>query len=141
MKFWVGRQLLTNIRDMEGFLHKVAYNKAMDFFTTTARHARLQQIYAQRLALQQERGADDLLIDEECRQILLEAINRLPPRRKLIYTLSREHGLTHEQIAHALNLSRNTVKNAIVSATRSISEYLQKYHPGKTALSCLFFLA
>lgn len=141
MKLWVGRELLVNVYDLEGFLHKVAYNKAMDFFTTTARHTRLLQVYAERIDGHTERLADELMVDDECRRILLEAVNQLPPQRKLIYTLSREKGLTHEQIAGALNLSRNTVKNSIVSASRSISEYLQKYYPGKTALSCLFLLA
>lgn len=141
MKLWIGREMLPRIENLEGFLHKVAYNKAMDFFNTTARHARLQQVYAQRISGQAERTQEDWLIDEECRRILADAVNQLPPQRKLIYTLSREQGLTHEEIAQALNLSRNTVKNSIMAATRSISEYLQKYYPGKAALSCLLLLA
>ena len=141
MKLWIGREMLVRIENLEGFLHKVAYNKAMDFFKTTARHARLQQVYAQRISDQTERSLDEGLIDEECRRILQNAINQLPPQRKLIYTLSREQGLTHEEIARALNLSRNTVKSTIMAATRSISEYLQKKYPGNAALSVLFLLA
>jgi len=140
MKLWIGREMLPRIESLEGFLHKVAYNKAMDFFKTTARHARLQQVYAQRLSDQAERSLEDWLIDEECRRILQHAINQLPPQRKLIYTLSREQGLTHEEIARALHLSRNTVKSTIMAATRSISEYLQKNYPGNAALSCLLLL-
>ena len=141
MKLWIGREMMVRIENLEGFLHKVAYNKAMDFFKTTARHARLQQVYAQRLNDQSERSLDDWLIDEECLRILQDAVNQLPPQRKLIYTLSREQGLTHEEIARALNLSRNTVKSTIMAATRSISEYLQKKYPGNAALSCLLLLA
>ena len=141
MKLWIGREMMVRIENLEGFLHKVAYNKAMDFFKTTARHARLQQVYAQRLSDQSERSLDDWLIDEECLRILQDAVNQLPPQRKLIYTLSREQGLTHEEIARALNLSRNTVKSTIMAATRSISEYLQKKYPGNAALSCLLLLA
>ncbi|HEX6430671.1 MAG TPA: RNA polymerase sigma-70 factor [Niastella sp.] len=140
MKLWIGREMLVRVENLEGFLHKVAYNKAMDFFKTTARHARLQQVYAQRISDQVERSLDDWLIDEECRRILHDAINQLPPQRKLIYTLSREQGLTHEEIARALHLSRNTVKSTIMAATRSISEYLQKNYPGNAAFSCFFFL-
>ncbi|WP_081145309.1 RNA polymerase sigma factor [Niastella vici] len=140
MKLWIGREMLPRIESLEGFLHKVAYNKAMDFFKTTARHARLQQVYAQRLSDQAERSLEDWLIDEECRRILQNAINQLPPQRKLIYTLSREQGLTYEEIAQALHLSRNTVKSTIMAATRSISEYLQKNYPGNAALSCLLLL-
>lgn len=141
MKLWIGQKMLTRIENLEGFLHKVAYNKAMNFFSTTVRHARLQQVYAQRISDQPERTLEDWVIDEECRRILHDAVNQLPTRRKLIYTLSREQGLTHDEIAHALNLSRNTVKNSIMTATRSISEYLRKFYPGKAALSCLLLLA
>lgn len=140
MKLWIGREMLPRIESLEGFLHKVAYNKAMDFFKTTARHARLQQVYAQRLSEREERSLEDWLIDEECRRILQNAINQLPPQRKLIYTLSREQGLTHEEIANALQLSRSTVKSTIMAATRTISEYLQKNYPGNAALSCLLLL-
>jgi RNA polymerase sigma-70 factor (family 1) len=140
MKLWIGREMLVRIENLEGFLHKVAYNKAMDFFKTTARHARLQQVYAQRID-HPEQNLEDWLIDEEARRILREAINQLPPQRKLIYTMSREQGLTYDEIAKALNLSRNTVKGTIMAATRSISEYLNKKYPGNAALSALFFLA
>lgn len=140
MKLWVGREMLVQIENLEGFLHKVAYNKAMDFFKTAARHARLQEVYAQRIE-HLERNPEDWLIDEETRRILREAINQLPPQRKLIYTLSREQGLTYDEIAKALGLSRNTVKGTITAATRSIGEYLQKKYPGNAALSALFFLA
>jgi RNA polymerase sigma-70 factor (ECF subfamily) len=140
MKLWIGREMLPRIENLEGFLHKVAYNKAMDFFKTTARHARLQQAYAQRID-HSEQNLEDWLIGEEARRILNEAVNQLPPQRKLIYTLSREQGLTYEEIAKALHLSRNTVKGTLMAATRSISEYLQKKYPGNAALSILFFLA
>jgi RNA polymerase sigma-70 factor (family 1) len=140
MKLWIGREMLARIENLEGFLHKVAYNKAMDFFKTTARHARLQQVYAQRID-RFEQNLEDWLIDEEARRILREAVNQLPPQRKLIYTMSREQGLSYDEIAKALHLSRNTVKGTIMAATRSISEYLNKKYPGNAALSALFFLA
>jgi len=139
LKLWVGRELLVNIENLGGFLHKVAHNKAMDFFKTTARQARLQQQYALRLDRLGDKDSFEVLEEQECRRIVLEAVNQLPPQRQLIYKMSREQGLTHEQIATALNLSRHTIKNAIIAANRSISEHLQQFYPGDTALFCLFF--
>lgn len=134
MKLWVGRELMKNINNLEAFLHKIAYTKAIDFFRTVARHSRLNEVYINMAGNQHEKNAEELLMDEECRQILLEAVNQLPPKRKLIYSLSREEGMSYEQIAKALNLSRNTIKNTLTAASRSISKYLQKHYPGKAAL-------
>jgi RNA polymerase sigma-70 factor (ECF subfamily) len=141
LKLWDGRELLTNIYDLEGFLHKVAYNKAMDFFKEISREGRLRQTYFDWSEELPPKSPDELLIESEARRILLEAINQLPASRKKIYALSREEGLTYEEIAEALHLSRNTVKNTIMAASRSIATYLKKHYPGKSGLNCFFFYA
>ena len=140
VKMWTGRELMRQVQHLESFLYKVAYHKAIDFLRVASRHQRLQQAYIARLEPADEKQADDLLIDTELRQVLQKAINQLPPKRKLVYSLSREQGLTHDQIAAALHLSRNTVKNTMMAATRSISLFLQDNGFGKAALSLLFFI-
>lgn len=140
VKIWVGRELLGDIQNFDHFLHKVAYNKALDFLRTVSRRRKLQEMYAERMEIEPERGADELLMDAEVCALLSNAIESLPPQRKLIYTLSREEGLTHKQIATALNLSQNTVKNSIVSSTKSIALYLKDSGAGKAALSVFFLL-
>lgn len=140
MKLWEGRELAGQIREAGAFFHKVGYYKAMDFLRIAARHGRLRQAYIARVPEEPVKPADELLIDAETKALLYKAVNRLPPQRKLIYRLSREDGLTHEQIAEALHLSRSTVNNAMTAATRSIAQFLQQQVPGKAALSLFFFL-
>ncbi|MFT4093991.1 MAG: sigma-70 family RNA polymerase sigma factor [Niabella sp.] len=140
MKLWEGRELSGHIRELPAFLHKVSYYKAIDFLKTVARQQRLQQVYIDRAATATRQNADDRLMDGEIKKLILEAVNQLPPQRKLIYKLSREEGLTHEQIAKALHLSSSTVNNAIGSATRSISKYLHARLEGRVALSVFFIL-
>ena len=135
VKLWIGRELVSHIQSPAAFFHKVAWYKAMDFLRTTARHSRLQQVYIDRAAYNAVQKPDDLLIDDEARTLLLDAINHLPPKRKLIYQLSREEGLSHEDIARALNLSKSTVNNSITAATVSIAGYLKKNLAGKAALT------
>ncbi|MDE1193446.1 MAG: sigma-70 family RNA polymerase sigma factor [Arachidicoccus sp.] len=136
MKLWVGRDLTAKIEDLAGFLHKVAYYKAMDFLRVTVRHARLQQVYVTHaFNSKPEKSVHDIMIDAEDREILYKAINKLPPQRQTIYRLSREEGLTHEKIAEILNLSRSTINNQLVSAVRSIELYIRK----KRGLHTLYF--
>lgn len=137
VKLWVGRSLLIHINNLNSFLHKIAYHKAVDFLRTVSRQNKLQKLYIERMEPEPEKRADELLIDAETRELFQKAIQQLPPKRKLIYTLSREKGLTHAQIAKALNLSSNTVKNSIVAATKSIGIFLKNSEPGKAALSIL----
>jgi RNA polymerase sigma-70 factor (ECF subfamily) len=42
-------------------------------------------------------------------------LSELTPRQKEIFLLSREEGLTHDEIAKRLGISSNTVKNHIVT--------------------------
>lgn len=138
MKLWLGRELAGQIKDIGAFLHKVGYYKVMDFLRTTARHSRLQQVYAE-YTNHMAANAGEPFFDEEMKALLYEAINQLPPQRKLIYRLSKQEGLSHEQIADKLHLSPSTVNNTIVTATRSISTYVKTYAKRGTALG-LFFL-
>ena len=139
MKLWKGRELADKIQEPSAFFHKVGYYKALDFLRKTARREQLKQVYIDRAKTEEEKLPDELLMDEEIKKLLIQAINQLPPQRKLIYQLSREKDLSHEQIAQVLNLSKSTVNNTLVSASRSISDYLKMHVIGKAALSSLFF--
>ena len=140
MKLWKGREFADTIAEPGAFFHKVGYYKAMDFLRTTARHTRLRQAYIERAELSNTATPHELLMDQESRDLLLHAVNQLPPQRKLIYQLSRQEGMSHDEIAKKLNLSRSTVNNTIVSATRAIALTLQNSIHGKAALSLLFLI-
>ncbi|SHL68419.1 RNA polymerase sigma-70 factor, ECF subfamily [Chitinophaga jiangningensis] len=125
-KLWTGRELITEIQHMDAFLSKVAYNKAISFFRYTASQRKMQQLVAQQMEHARVDDAADKLLDNEARELLQEAIRQLSPQRKLVFTLSREQGLTHEQIARQLNLSTQTVKKTMSNALSTIREFLHK---------------
>lgn len=53
-----------------------------------------------------------------------EIINSFPERRKLIFKLSREQGLTNREIAEQLNISVKTVENQMNSALKALKRRL-----------------
>lgn len=125
-KLWTGRELITEIQHMDAFLSKVAYNKAISFFRYTATQRKMQQLVAGQMAPAQVDDAANRLLDSEARELLQEAIWHLSPQRRLVFTLSRDQGLTHEQIARQLNLSTQTVKKTMSNALGAIREFLYK---------------
>jgi RNA polymerase sigma-70 factor, ECF subfamily len=57
---------------------------------------------------------------------LQDAINRLPARCRLIFTLSRQQDMTYEQIAHSLGLSVKTVEVQMSRALHRLRTWLQR---------------
>ncbi|WP_379093885.1 sigma factor-like helix-turn-helix DNA-binding protein [Pedobacter sp. UC225_65] len=50
----------------------------------------------------------------------------MAPTKEDIYQLSRNEELSHDEIAKKLNISKNTVKNHMVEATKFIRNYVSK---------------
>lgn len=58
-------------------------------------------------------------------------IKELPERQQEAFKLSRFEGLTHEEIAEAMEVSPRTVNNHIVAALNTLQEQYQRYKDGK----------
>jgi len=65
------------------------------------------------------------LITREMNLKLKSAINDLPPRCKLIFTLIKEDGLTYKQTATLLDISVSTVEHQLSIALKKISSSIQ----------------
>ncbi len=141
LKLWTGRELLKDIKELDAFLYKVAYNKAIDFFRIAARERKLQKLIGEQMETGREREADYHLLDNECQLVLKKSIEQLSPQRRLIFNLSRIEGLSHEEIAQQLQLSRNTVRNTIAETLKSIRHYLRQagIHSNILLLFLLYF--
>ncbi|MFT3947415.1 MAG: RNA polymerase sigma-70 factor [Agriterribacter sp.] len=126
MKMWTGRELIMHIENMDAFLHKVACNKALDFLRIASRNEALQKLARREMELAKEKEADHKMLEQECREIIDQAIQQLSPQRRMVFTLSRMHGLSYDEIAQKLQLSRNTVRNTMAETLRSLRTFLHK---------------
>lgn len=69
---------------------------------------------------------ESLLLSAEALQRLRNAINQLPPRCKLIFTLVKEDGLKYKDVARLLDLSVKTVEAQLAIALRKLSTFQDK---------------
>ncbi|NLR78238.1 RNA polymerase sigma factor [Chitinophaga eiseniae] len=125
-RFWINRAVASSIENVDAFLSKVTYNRAIDFFRFAAKEKKIQALIALELNRYPSQINDGYLLEKEYKALLREAIHQLPPQRKLVFTLSREQGLTHEEIARRLNMSPHTVKKTMSNAIKSIRTFLRK---------------
>jgi len=69
-------------------------------------------------------GPEDDLIEQETVNLIYQAIEKLPPKCKLAFTLAKINGLKYKEIAEIMNVSEKTVNNHLVNAVSKISEIL-----------------
>ncbi|WP_419801197.1 RNA polymerase sigma factor [Mucilaginibacter sp.] len=125
IKLWLYRDKLAGINNLDGFVFKIVRNQALNHLRKVACDERLlKEILA--FATPEQNNVDEKLIAADYQLLVQQALDCLSPQRRLVYELSRKKGLDHEEIAIQLNLSRNTVKNHIVSALKHIHNYLSK---------------
>jgi RNA polymerase sigma-70 factor (family 1) len=124
IKLWQHRDELSGIQKFDSWFFTVTRNLCYSALRKIALDRKVQTAHELQ-AKPQVATAEDILITRENRELVQAAINQLPEQQRRIYKLSREAGLTYEEIAAELNISRNTVKEHLRRAVTAIRAYLE----------------
>ncbi len=125
LRLWLNRSRLPDIANLPGYIYRIATNIAFNELRSVKNGDKaLKQIY---LAVTNEIPTqEDTLIVRDLKMIVNKAIDALPAKRRKIYQLSREEGLSRTEIAEQLHISENTVKDQLRIALRFIQEAVIK---------------
>ena len=124
VKIWFAREMMNDVENVDAFLYRIAVNKALDFMKMASREKKL------RILLQAHMQNEASTVDQPCelkeyQQQIDQCMQLLTSQQQLVISLSREEGLTHEQIATRLQLSPHTVKNHIVRALKQLRAFMR----------------
>lgn len=126
IKIWETRNKIDIYSSFDSFIFTIAYNTTISLLRKRINEHK----YLERLSSVQQIIDEDHIIDEihfkEINNQIQVSINQLTPRQKEIFHLSREEGLTHEEIAKKLNISVNTVKNHMTTTLAFIKSDINK---------------
>ena len=126
VRLWLHRKKLKQELSFNAYLFTIAKHLAFDFLKKTAQEAELKAALLENYTPLYN-PVEAQLKYEEYERMAIQAIGHLSPKRQLIYKLSRENGMTYDEIALHLGISRNTVKEQIAQATKSIKDYLYSH--------------
>jgi len=115
LKIWENKDKIDVYSSFESYIFTISYNSTISLL----RKRVSEKKYIEHLkALQTTENVfeitDEVYYNELNSQIQ-SLLSELTPRQKEIFLLSRENGLTHDEIAKKLGISPNTVKNHIVT--------------------------
>lgn len=123
VKIWESRNKIDAYSSFETFLFTIAYNSTMSLLRKRVREKK----YVDHIKAIQIRNAPTLIEEihfNELNEKLQSLLNDLTPRQKEIFHLSREEGLTHDEIARKLNISVNTVKKHMNNTLTFLKSHL-----------------
>ena len=124
LRLWVSRQRLDGVSHPEQYLYAMVRNRAYTALESIGRQTLLQQQLQQQQ--QHPKTTEETVFYNECKRLIDEAVNRLPPQRRIIYRMAKEQGLSRQEIARTLTISEHTVKNALGIAVQDIRAYLEE---------------
>lgn len=90
--------------------------------------------YAENGSLQEQ---EEKISEAEIGQLIQMGVDTLPEKCREIFILSKQEGLTYDEIAEYLNISKKTIENQMGIALRKLRDYLQP--KVKKILMGLFF--
>lgn len=126
LKIWIKREQLNEVKEFSDYLFIVARNHIYNALKKEHMEHRLRQPVLDWFEGQRESPEQQLLFKESS-QLIRQAIGRLTPQQQAIYKMTREQGLSHEQVARELNISTNTVRNHLVNSLKIMREYLKDH--------------
>lgn len=138
LKLWLNREGLDDQGNIWLYLYVIAKRLCLNKLREVRKSMELLEQLMRNIEVAVN-VSEEQLIAEELEQHAERLISSLPKQQQLIFKLSREEGLTHNEIAQKLGISPNTVKNHMVQALKTLKSTLQQ--SGYTYLQALVFLS
>ena len=135
MLFWKKKEYLNCNADYKPYLFRIARNSLVNIMrssTTKAVRELTDSKHPSRPA------TEELVEFNELSRFVEEAIDKLPPKRKLVFDLKRNQGFTKHQIAMEMGISITMVEKQLRLANSFIKNYLKTNADLDVSLALLF---
>jgi len=138
IKVWETRQSVHSQQSFSSYLFAIVHNKAVTYIRRLqAEKTIIEQWLTEEYSMPDESTMTGIISDEY--ELFFEkAIENLPPKRKLVFQLSREEGLSHKEIAERLGISVYTVQEHISETLGYFKFNILKHPDLKSIYSTMF---
>ncbi len=121
LKIWIKRSYVNPDLNFKSYLLTIVKNHVVDYYKEERKNRFLKEKF-------REIASEHMRINNEYKEERIEKIKEeignLSERKKEIFTLNYEEGLSYKEISNQLNISFNTVKNHLVISKQIIREKL-----------------
>lgn len=125
---WVESPRLKIKSSLKSYLFTAIKNRCLDY----QRHHKIIEKYRTYLLFSSDKEDDSteqFFAESELRQAIQTSLTKLPPRCREIFKLSRLNGLSNQEIAEKLDLSKRTVELQISNSLKILRKELAEFLP------------
>ncbi|MDR1865988.1 MAG: RNA polymerase sigma-70 factor [Bacteroidales bacterium] len=122
---WESRHSIDPEKPFGAYLFSIARNRFLDMLRKRIAESRYINYMLQQQKELVENQMEQQMDNSELHTVIEQLLRKIPERRRLIFRMSREEGLTYKQIARQLHISENTVDTQI----RNVLKFLRKELP------------
>jgi len=123
IKMWSQRSKLRDVENLEAYIRRSTVNASLNYLK---KHNRIQYTDDdESLDRAVVESTADIPDAAQRTALVQQAIQSLPDRCRLIFTMSRYDGLSYREIADNLDLSIKTVENQVSKALKVLRESLK----------------
>ncbi len=137
IKIWERRVVLKDVSSCKNYIFSINRNMILQELRDISRDQKKAEAFALRI-VNSHNSVEEGAIYKNLKEIAQEAIDQLPRKRKEIFTLSRQQGFSHKEIAAKLNISENTVKVSVSKSLKQIREYM-RLHTDMTLFLLVYY--
>jgi RNA polymerase sigma-19 factor, ECF subfamily len=140
IRIWEKRSYLAGVESFKSYLFMVTRNVVFNYLRGLKVQQKVKELdeSVERGGIERSGAAvEDQLLYKQYYRIALEAMEKLPPGRRKVLKMSIDDGLTLDEIAAELKISRAGVKKQLYAATAFVRQYLHE-HGEITALLFIF---
>jgi RNA polymerase sigma-70 factor (ECF subfamily) len=133
LSLWENREKIDAARSLAGWLFVTSYNRSMTFLKKRLRERGLSNVV--------EEHSVEMTIGQSLTEIRLneleKAVSKLSPQKQKVFYMCKLKGLSYDETADLMKISKHTVKEYLTAAFRSIKEQMMK-SPSIGLLAWLF---
>ncbi len=126
ISIWEKRETLFTIQHFEAYMRRSVKNRILN----KLKHQEFQQRLCKAVQERSQKHVqhvDELLQYNEYVKVAQEAISKLPDKRRLIFLFSTQEGMSLDDIASSMKISKSRVKQQLYKATATIKAHLKKH--------------
>ena len=119
VKIWTFREALPDIRSFNAYIYRMTKNAAMNHIRGCK-----SQIDISKMSILDDKDIEAEYYLKEKELLIRLVVDQMPSQRQRIFKMSREEGLSNDEIAKSLGIAKKTVENNITLALKELRDVI-----------------